>query len=53
MMKLLCMLLAIKRYESHFTSLLWRLDFINLILQKGNHCPKFLTMRLEDTMNKP
>lgn len=51
-MKLLCMLLAMKQYESHFISLLWRLDFIDLILQKGNHCYKFLTMGLEDTMNK-
>lgn len=32
--------------------LLWRLDFIDLILQKGNHCYKFLTMGPEDTMNK-
>lgn len=53
MMKLLCMLLAMKQYDSHLIALLWRLDFINLILQKGDHCYKFLTVGLENTMNKP
>lgn len=51
MMKLLCMLLAMKHYELSFISLLWRLDLINLI------CRKVITVLnssgLEHTTNKP
>lgn len=47
------MLLTMKQQEPRYVSLLRRLGFIYLILQKRNHCSKFLTMGHEDTKNKP